>query len=173
MHDEGAQPSMSGRPGTKAARLSAIEEALTQHVVTSQAMLAEILQAQGFEVTQATLSRDLDEMNAVKVHRPDGSTAYAISEQNQEVSVNGLYNATRVKAQMAKVLTGLVTSVAHAFNQVIVHTNPGAAQYVGSVIDRYPSTNVLGTIAGDDTLLLICKDEQTATTVAEWLLSLA
>ncbi|EFA23182.1 arginine repressor [Bifidobacterium gallicum] len=162
----------SGRPVTRTARLSAIEHALTTHVVTSQAQLAQLLRADGFEVTQATLSRDLDEMNAVKMRMPDGSTAYAINETGFDVTMPNGYDDARAKAQMAKVLVGLVTSVARAFNQVVVHTNSGAAQYVGSIIDRNSSDDVLGTIAGDDTILLICTDAASAQSIAQWLLSL-
>ena len=133
------------RPATRAARLSAIEQALTTHVITSQSQLSKILLDEGIAVTQATLSRDLDEMDV----------------------------GERTEAQMARVLNGLVTSVAAARNLVVVHTPSGAAQYVASVIDRQPIDGVLGTIAGDDTVMVICADDGTAVSRSDWLLGLA
>ena len=79
----------------------------------------------------------------------------------------------RTEAQMARVLNGLVTSVAAARNLVVVHTPSGAAQYVASVIDRQPIDGVLGTIAGDDTVMVICADDGTAVSRSDWLLGLA
>ena len=126
------------RPATRAARLSAIEQALATHIITSQSQLSKILIDEGIAVTQATLSRDLDG-----------------------------------EAQMSRVLNGLVTSVAAAGNLVVVHTPSGAAQYVASVIDRQPIEGVLGTIAGDDTVMVICTNDDTAVSRSDWLLSLA
>ncbi|KAA8819783.1 arginine repressor [Bifidobacterium rousetti] len=157
------------RPTTRAARLSAIEEALTNHVVTSQSQLSAILADQGIAVTQATLSRDLDEMNAFKKRLPDGTMAYAVGH----VSDDEHPDMTKVETQMSRVLSGLVTSVAAARNLIVVHTPSGAAQYVASVIDKQPLAGVLGTIAGDDTVMVICPDDESASMRADWLLALA
>ena len=135
------------RPATRAARLSAIEQALLTRIVTSQSQLSQILADQGIEVTQATLSRDLDEIHAALAN-PDAKT----------------------EQQMNRVLSGLVTSVAAARNLVVVHTPSGAAQYVASVIDKQPIDGVLGTIAGDDTVMVICADDDYAKQRAQWLL---
>ena len=171
------------RPATRAARLSAIEDALAKHAVTSQSQLSEILAGEGIEVTQATLSRDLDEMNAVKVRLEDGTMAYALApasgaagaigvaggaSEGQVVGVNA-----RAEQQMSRVLSGLVTSVAAARNLVVIHTPSGAAQYVASVIDRQPIDGILGTIAGDDTVMAICSDDDIASDWSQWLLALA
>ena len=146
------------RPASRIARLNAIEQALENNVVTSQAELSEILSSQGIEVTQATLSRDLDEINATKTRLPDGVLAYTDE---------------RAQQQMSKVLSGIVTSVAHARNFIVVHTSSGAAQYVASVIDRHAVPGILGTIAGDDTVLVICQDDQSALRRSAWLLDIA
>lgn len=159
------------RPATRAARLSAIEEALAKHIITSQSQLSTILADEGIEVTQATLSRDLDEMHAVKTRLKDGTVAYAV-ERNFAAAEGDDVNA-RDEAQMSRVLSGLVTSVAAARNLIVVHTPSGAAQYVASVIDRQPIDGVLGTIAGDDTVMVICADDGTAKARAAWLLSVA
>ncbi|NMM93580.1 arginine repressor [Bifidobacterium oedipodis] len=159
------------RPATRAARLSAIEDALARYIVTSQSQLSSILANEGIEVTQATLSRDLDEMHAVKTRLNDGTVAYAVGRSH--AAGEGEDANARGEQQMSRVLSGLVTSVAAARNLVVVHTPSGAAQYVASVIDRRPIEGVLGTIAGDDTVMVICADDDTASTRADWLLTVA
>ncbi|MBM6699118.1 arginine repressor [Bifidobacterium pullorum subsp. saeculare] len=161
------------RPATRAARLSAIEEALARHVVTSQSQLSDILAREGIEVTQATLSRDLDELDATKTRLKDGTIAYAVpgNATPLEQATAGIV-AERTEQQMARVLGGLVVSVAAARNLVVVHTPSGAAQYVASVIDRQPIEGVLGTIAGDDTVMAVCADDATAEAWSHWLLGL-
>ena len=147
------------RPATRAARLSAIEQALATHI------------DEGIAVTQATLSRDLDEMHAVKTRLKDGTVAYTVGRS--VVASEGEDVGERGEAQMSRVLNGLVTSVAAARNLVVVHTPSGAAQYVASVIDKQPIEGVLGTIAGDDTVMVICTNDDTAVSRSDWLLSLA
>ncbi|MBW3089327.1 arginine repressor [Bifidobacterium miconisargentati] len=159
------------RPATRAARLSAIEEALATHVITSQSQLSKILLDEGIVVTQATLSRDLDEMHAVKTRLRDGTVAYAV-DRGASGADAGEDVGQRGEQQMARVLSGLVTSVAAARNLVVVHTPSGAAQYVASVIDKQPLDGVLGTIAGDDTVMVICADDDAAATRRDWLLAL-
>ena len=156
------------RPASRAARLSAIEQALATHIITSQSQLSKILIDEGIAVTQATLSRDLDEMHAVKTRLKDGTVAYTVGR-----SVEGEDVGERGEAQMSRVLNGLVTSVAAARNLVVVHTPSGAAQYVASVIDKQSIEGVLGTIAGDDTVMVICINDYTAVFRSDWLLSLA
>ena len=156
------------RPATRAARLSAIEQALATHIITSQSQLSKILIDEGIAVTQATLSRDLDEMHAVKTRLKDGTVAYAVGR-----SVVASEGEDVGEAQMSRVLNGLVTSVAAAGNLVVVHTPSGAAQYVASVIDKQSIEGVLGTIAGDDTVMVICTNDDTAVFRSDWLLSLA
>ncbi|KFI93094.1 transcriptional regulator, ArgR family [Bifidobacterium saguini DSM 23967] len=160
------------RPATRAARLSAIEQALATHIVTSQSQLSKILIDEGIVVTQATLSRDLDEMHAVKTRLKDGTVAYAV-DRGATAGEGEIVVGERSEAQMARVLSGLVTSVAAARNLIVVHTPSGAAQYVASVVDKQPIDGVLGTIAGDDTVLVICTDDDTAAARADWLLALA
>ena len=150
------------RPATRTARLSAIEQALLTRIVTSQSQLSQILADQGIEVTQATLSRDLDEIHATKTRLADGTVAYAVGKQNIDEHPASNPDA-KTEQQISRVLSGLVTSVAAARNLVVVHTPSGAAQYVASVIDKQPIEGVLGTIAGDD----VAKRR------AQWLLDVA
>lgn len=171
------------RPTTRTARQSAIQEVLSQYVITSQQQLAAVLASQHIEVTQATLSRDLDEMHAMKVRNADGGISYtvpglqdgpalgALPESEESVPLRA--EMSKVEQHMSRVLSGLVTSVASAQNLVIVHTPSGAAQYVASVLDRQPIPGILGTIAGDDTVMAITSDSDTAVQKASWLLALA
>lgn len=158
------------RPASRAARLSAVEDALLKYVITSQSQLSQILADEDIEVTQATLSRDLDELGAVKTRLADGTVAYAINRHQRESTPHA---GAKAEQQMSRILSGLVTSVASANNLIVVHTPSGAAQYVASVIDRQPLDGVLGTIAGDDTVMVICADEQTASSRSQWLLDIA
>lgn len=157
------------RPTSRAARLSAVEEALLNNIITSQSQLSEILSNEGIDVTQATLSRDLEEIHAVKTRLADGTIAYTIEGQESPVQYA---DPERVGQQIAKVLSGLVTQVAWANNLVVIHTPSGAAQYVASVIDKQPFESVLGTIAGDDTVMIICAGAQYAVDYGNWLLKL-
>ncbi|MDD6373682.1 MAG: arginine repressor [Bifidobacteriaceae bacterium] len=163
------------RPVTKAARLSVIEEALLTTVITSQQQLLDVLSREGLDVTQSTLSRDLDELHAVKTRRPDGTVAYEIPEPATEGE--GKHNPDKLSAkdaqQLSKILPGLIVSVASAGNIVVIHTPSGAAQYLGSVLDRAPLESVLGTIAGDDTVMMVIADERSAEAAVRWLLRLA
>lgn len=167
---DSALPSLQ-RPSTKAARLNAIKQALAAHAVTSQSQLSEILASEGFAVTQATLSRDLDEVHAVKTRLKDGTVAYAIDPDVVAGEIAG--GDGRSEQQMARVLSDLVVSVAAARNLIVVHTPSGAAQYVALILDQRSIDGVLGTIAGDDTVMVICADDEVASFRANWLLSVA
>ena len=145
------------RPATRAARLSAIEQALLTRIVTSQSQLSQILADQGIE-----------EIHATKTRLADGTVAYALGKQPEEAALAN--PDAKTEQQMNRVLSGLVTSVAAARNLVVVHTPSGAAQYVASVIDKQPIDGVLGTIAGDDTVMVICADDDYAKQRAQWLL---
>ena len=119
------------RPATRTARLSAIEQALLTRIVTSQSQLSQILADQGIEVTQATLSRDLDEIHATKTRLADGTVAYAVGKQN--IDEHPVSNPdAKTEQQISRVLSGLVTSVAAARNLVVVHTPSGAASSISS-----------------------------------------
>lgn len=159
------------RPSTRTARLSAIEQALRTHVVTSQSQLASILAEQDIAVTQATLSRDLDEIHAIKTRLADGTMAYTVQQQPVPPAEGSADE--KEQQHMARVLSGLVTSVVRTGNLIVIHTSSGAAQYVGGVVDRRTTAGILGTIAGDDTVLVICADDEAAAQHTEWLLNIA
>lgn len=155
-------------PTNRTARLSVIEELLTNSVVSSQGQLLDLLAERGIEVTQATLSRDLDEMKAVKTRLKSGEMAYTLGVEPEFDDVT----AEKIDQQLSRGLSGLITSAAAARNLVIVHTPSGAAQYMASVIDKQPIDGILGTVAGDDTVLLVCSDDDAAIGRMQWLLDI-
>jgi transcriptional regulator of arginine metabolism len=134
---------------TKAARHSRIEELIRARLVTSQAELAELLRLDGVFVTQATLSRDLEELHAVKVRG-----AYVIPPDNDRP----LRPTEEPQARLLRLLRELLTGADASGNLVVLRTPPGAAQFLASAIDRAGLPDVLGTIAGDDTILLVARE---------------
>ena len=180
------------RPSTRVARRDAIERILNSQDVNSQQQLQVLLSQQGIDVTQATLSRDLDEMKAIKVRHDDGSVAYTLPTQDeikrfsrkaetqsayglisQGKKVESCDDFSRGEQRLAKVINGLVTSVDYAQNLIIVKTSEGAAEYVGSAIDHQILPDVLGTLAGDDTVMLVARSEEAARNRSIWILTLA
>ncbi|NNE75154.1 MAG: arginine repressor [Acidimicrobiales bacterium] len=135
---------------TKTARQQRIANLLADHAVTSQAQLVELLEAVGITATQATVSRDLEQLGAIKVRVPGGSTVYAIPELPTD-QVAPLDHLRRV-------LGDWVADVAVSQNIVVVRTPPGSAHVVASAIDRGNITGMIGTVAGDDTLLLVADE---------------
>jgi transcriptional regulator of arginine metabolism len=150
---------------TKTARQRRIVELLQTHRVTSQTMLVELLGSNGASATQATVSRDLEELGAVKVRVPGGEPVYAIPERpHQQVATAD---------QLRRVLGEWVAEVRCSANLVVVKTPPGSAHVVGSAIDRAGLDGVLGTVAGDDTILVIAASGAGGTKVAKKLSELA
>ncbi|BDR52811.1 arginine repressor [Bombiscardovia nodaiensis] len=147
--------------------------------MTSQQRLAQLLAQQQIEVTQATLSRDLDELHAAKIRYPDGTMAYWIPDVNDQSLIEvasmtavGAAEPSKTDQYLSKVLTGLITSVKRAGNLLVVRTPSGAAQYAASALDRQPIVGIVGTIAGDDTVLIITSNEAEAAQRADWLLAI-
>jgi len=124
---------------------------LETHAVASQGQLVELLEAEGVFATQATVSRDLEEMGAVKVRMPGGHTAYAIPELPKD--------QITPEEHLQRVLGEWVVEVASSVNLVVVRTPPGCAHVVGSALDRAGLEGVLGTVAGDDTVMVVCSQE--------------
>lgn len=150
---------------TKTARQRRIVELLQTHRVTSQTMLVELLGTNGASATQATVSRDLEELGAVKVRLPGGDTVYAIPERpHQQVAPVD---------QLRRVLGEWVADVDSSANLVVVRTPPGSAHVVGSAIDRAGMEGVLGTVAGDDTILVVTASPTGGKQIAKKLSELA
>lgn len=142
-------------PGTRTARHARIVELIRDRAVRSQTELAELLAGDGMQVTQATLSRDLEELGAVKVRGGDGGPAvYLIPEDGNRP----LRPAEQAPARLVRLLHELLTGVDSSANICVLRTPPGAAQFLASGLDRSGLVEVVGTIAGDDTILVVSRD---------------
>ncbi len=142
-------------PTSKAARHARIVELIRDKTVRSQTELADLLAADAIQVTQATLSRDLEELGAVKVRGTDGGPAvYVVPEDGAPP----LRPAEQAPARLVRLLRELLTGTAASGNLVVLRTPPGAAQFLASALDRSGLPEVIGTIAGDDTILVISHD---------------
>ncbi|MCQ9369307.1 arginine repressor [Brevibacterium sp. 50QC2O2] len=139
---------------TKAARQAKITELIRTRQVRSQTELAGLLAEAGFEVTQATLSRDLVGLGAVKVRTRAGAV-YAVPGEGGDSSLQQGLGAEVFDARLGRLLEDLLVSAVHSGNMVILRTPPGAAQYLASAMDHARLPDVMGTIAGDDTVLVI------------------
>ncbi|HWC78964.1 MAG TPA: arginine repressor [Pseudonocardiaceae bacterium] len=154
---------------TRVARQARIVEIVSSMAVRSQTELAKLLAAEGVEVTQATLSRDLDELGAVKLRGVDGGAAvYVIPEDGSPV--RGVRGGT---SRLARLLAELLVSADGSANLTVLRTPPGAAQFLASAIDRAALHEVVGTIAGDDTLMVIAREPLTGLELADRFTALA
>lgn len=137
---------------SKAQRQHRIAKLLEDHTVTSQPQLVELLADAGVVVNQATVSRDLEELGAIKIRVPGGETAYAIPEipSRQAIPTDHL----------RRVMGEWVVELGRSGDLVVIRTPPGSAHVVGSAIDRSSLPAVLGTVAGDDTILVIGVEGQ-------------
>ncbi len=135
----------------KPQRQHRILKMLEAQAVSSQGQLLQLLEAEGVVATQATVSRDLEELGAVKVRIPGGAMAYAIPEYAKE-------RATGSDDHLRRLMGEFVVEVSHSANLVVLRTPPGSAHVVASAIDRSGYPGVLGTVAGDDTILLVCAE---------------
>lgn len=147
-------------PLTKMARQARIADLVAEQAIASQAQLRDLLAAEGIEVTQATLSRDLLELKATKVRTPQGKPMYALPVDG---GVRRVEDAS--DAQLQRWCQDLLVACDCVSHMVIVRTPAGAAQLLGAAIDRAVLDGVVGTVGGDDTILLVCRDEEAAGTV--------
>ncbi|HEX6339453.1 arginine repressor [Umezawaea sp.] len=154
---------------TRTARQGRIVELVSQRAIRSQSELAKTLAMEGIEVTQATLSRDLDELGAVKLRGADGGApVYVIPEDGSPV--RGVQGGT---SRLARVLGELLVSVDHSANLAVLRTPPGAASFLASALDRAALHDIVGTIAGDDTIIVVARDPLTGAELAERITSLS
>jgi transcriptional regulator of arginine metabolism len=149
----------------KTQRQHRIARLLEQQAIGSQQLLVELLAAEGVDATQATVSRDLEELGAQKVRLPGGETAYALPELPAQ-QIAPVDHLRRVLGEWA-------VDVAASHNLVVVRTPPGCAHVVASALDRSGLDGVVGTVAGDDTMLVVVGEDHSARDVAEHLASLA
>ncbi|MFN8126792.1 MAG: arginine repressor [Candidatus Nanopelagicales bacterium] len=159
-------------PKSMSARRLRIVELLQLHPIRSQAELREHLVADGIEVTQATLSRDLDELRAVKVPTSEGDLVYAVPGEGGDSTPRPPDLDAVRGSKLARVGEELIISVDSSANLVVLRTPPGAAQYLASTIDHTVLGGIIGTVAGDDTVLLITRAPDGGAEVAETILTL-
>ncbi len=150
---------------SKVQRQRAIARLIGKHAVTNQPQLVELLAADGISATQATVSRDLEDLGAVKVRVPGGDTVYAIPE----------YEPARIapEDQLRRVMGEWVAELRRSGDLVVLRTPPGCAHVVASALDRSGMPGLLGTVAGDDTLLCVADEAVGGAALAARLLDLA
>lgn len=141
-----------------ASRRRLIRKLLGDGQITSQAQLVELLEEEGFPVTQATVSRDLDSLGAIKIRDDHGSVHYSLTP--------GAEQLTEAEIRLRHAVNDFVEEMAVSENLVVLHTPPGAAHLVAGAIDRAGVEGVLGTIAGDDTLMIVAAAEVGGETIA-------
>lgn len=134
----------------KANRQALIREIVENQVIQTQEELAEILRARGMVVTQATVSRDIKEMHLLKVLSEGGVYRYATMEKGEQ----------GVSDRLIRMLADSVLDVASANNLIVVRTLPGSAHVAGEALDSLKWPEVLGTIAGDNTILVIVRTNE-------------
>lgn len=138
---------------------------LQETVVTSQAQMVELLADEGIDATQATVSRDLDELGAVKGRLPGGDVAYIIPELPRD--------QVAPAEHLRRVCRDWVAAIDSSHNLVVIRTPPGSAHMVGSAIDRAGWTGIIGTVAGDDTVMVVVAESSSGGEVATQLQDLA
>ena len=146
---------------TRMARHSMIIRLVERHNVTSQAQLSTLLKEVGVRVAQATLSRDLEELGVRKVRNDEGQAVYMQCEADAALRSAG--PRERLRKLLARTMIGLETV---RFG-VLLRTPPGAAQYLASGIDTAGLPEVVGTIAGDDTILVVARQPLTGSDLRE------
>ena len=150
---------------SKTSRQHQIVRLLADVAVTSQGQLVELLEGAGIEATQATVSRDLEDIGAIKVRVPGGELVYALpGHSNDQVAPPD---------HLRRVLSDWVAEVKHSHNLVVVRTPPGSAHVVASALDRSGLDGVLGTVAGDDSIMIVATEEVRGKDLAETIRTLA
>ncbi len=129
-----------------------IAKLIAQQPIGAQQQIVDLLSEEGISATQATVSRDLDELGAIKVKGPGGNSIYAIPElPRDQVATDGY---------LRRVMAEWVVDVVCSGPLVMLKTPPGCAHVVASALDRARPDGVLGTVAGDDTVLVLAAEEQ-------------
>jgi transcriptional regulator of arginine metabolism len=138
----------------KKGRQEKIIELITKYEIETQDELMEFLGEEGDTVTQATVSRDIRDLDLVKVAMPGGTYKYVVSHVSQKSPKN--------TGPLSHAVSDTVISVNFAQNIVVLRTTPGMAQAVAIAIDRIPDNEILGSVAGDDTIIVVTPDASVA-----------
>lgn len=156
-------------PTTRAARHALIRELLAEQAIGSQELLRSALAQIGVEVTQATLSRDLMDMRATKVRNSSGKQLYTVPD----LDGSSTHEVEASTAKMTRWVQELLVAVDRVGYQLILRTPVGAANLLASALDAVRLDEIAGTIAGDDTIFVICRGEAEAIRTQDLLLSVA
>ncbi len=147
----------------KTQRHAAILKIVRRESVASQEQLRERLQAEGFDVTQATLSRDIRELGLAKVAAPDGGSHYAPASES----------GAAIRPHLEQLLPATLVSLEGVGALIVLKTPAGGAQALGLALDGAGWGEIIGTIAGDDTVLVITRSERACRAVMTRLKELA
>lgn len=154
-------------PHTKVARQEIIKDWITQGSIHSQIEIVDRLKNSGFDVTQATVSRDLEEIGAVRGRDAQGDPNYRINQESIDEPLS----------KVSRLISDLLVDVKSSGNLTVLRTPPGGAQLLASALDRASRAGtipeIIGTIAGDDTVLVVSSQADGAQRNAQLLLSLA
>jgi transcriptional regulator of arginine metabolism len=160
-------------PTTKTARQQLMIDLLNRNAVRSQGDLVGLLDAQGVVATPSTVSRDLVELDAVRVRNHDGNLVYAVPAEGGDRTPRAAADSAAAQTRLQRLSRDLLVSADASANLVVLRTPPGAAQFLASAIDHVAQPDLLGTIAGDDTVLLICRDPKGGNEIAHRFTTLA
>ncbi|GAA1357855.1 arginine repressor [Arthrobacter koreensis] len=160
-------------PTTKTARQARIRALLTGLSVRSQAELAALLADDGVQVNQATLSRDLVELGAVRMRGKDGVLVYAVPAEGGTRTPQSGITQEVLDARLARLCGELLVTAEASGNIVVLRTPPGAANFLALAIDHSVMPSILGTVAGDDTVLLVTREPDGGADLAARFLSIA
>ena len=146
---------------SKKDRLIAIRNIIREHTVESQEELLNILKSKGFEITQATLSRDMKQLKIIKFPDMEGKYIYALSKENNYANISGQEKSKE------QVYYGRRATIEFSGQLAVMKTRPGYASAVASDIDAKAQHEIMGTIAGDDTILIILREGITRKEIIE------
>ena len=156
---------MLSTPQTMPARRARIAASLASRTVSSQHELGQLLLAEGVSVTQTTLSRDLESIGAIKQTDAAGQPRYVLATTGSSLGSNS--------DLMGRIVAEVLIGAEAAQNIAVLHTPPGAAHYLAGTLDRSGSADVIGTVAGDDTVLVVTRNSKAAVDLCTRLLRLA
>ena len=135
----------------KARRHMKVQEIITKEIIRTQEDLADRLRLSGFDVTQATVSRDIKEMGLIKVPSAGEDYRYAVPTE---------VHPTNLQDRLKRLLRETVVSINDTESLIVIRTIPGNAHALAAVLDNSNWEEVIGTVAGDDTILLVIKPKE-------------
>ncbi len=144
-------------------RHAKIHELINQHEVETQDELVKLLEKEGFSVTQATISRDIKQLRLIKVLSSNGSYKYSTIKEQSEI----------ITEKFIKIFKDSLLNIDHAENIIVIKTLPGAAQAAGAALDSMNRDEIVGTLAGDDTVFLVVRTRKDIQPLIEFLVSVS